>query len=87
MAKKKQTRDVPLPSSDGMFGGPKGATLKDRMKRDNAETSEARNFFRPMEDFEAKGSINKAATKARIDQRRKEIYKKVDAKMAAKKKK
>ena len=22
MAKKKQTRDVPLPSSDGMFGGP-----------------------------------------------------------------
>jgi hypothetical protein len=28
MAKKKMTRDVPLPSSDGMFGGIKGRSLK-----------------------------------------------------------
>jgi hypothetical protein len=28
MSKKKMTRDVPLPSSDGMFGGIKGRSLK-----------------------------------------------------------
>jgi hypothetical protein len=28
MAKKKMTRDIPLPSSDGMFGGIKGRSLK-----------------------------------------------------------
>ena len=88
MKKNKFTRDIPLPSSNGMFGidEPKGSTLKNRMKRDNAETSESRNYFRPIDDLDAKVAINKSAAKARIDQRRKDIYKKVDAKMATQKK-
>ena len=64
---------------------PTGRSLKNRMKQDNAETSESRNYFRSLDDFDAKKAINKSATKARIDQRRKEINKAVDEKMAKKK--
>ena len=126
MAKKKQTRDVPLPSSDGMFGGIKGRSLKaatpgiptatiktfrsmgdddinynskkvpaDRTGRAMGDfrnddyayeiSSSGGNFGRSRYKNDLK-AVSAAGTRNKIEQRRKEIYKKVDAKMAAKKK-
>ena len=126
MAKKKMTRDIPLPSSDGMFGGIKGRSLKaatpgvptatintfgsmgDDKINYNSKKVPADRTGRAMGDFrnddyayEISSSggnfgssrykndlkaVSAAGTRNKKEQRRKEIYKKVDAKMAAKKK-
>ena len=121
MAKKKMTRDVPLPSSDGMFGGIKGRSLKaatpgvptatirdmhgyfeskdrkvlaDQTGRaiepynssNRYEISSSGEEFGANRSYRDLRAVNAAAGKNRIAQCRQQIYKKVDAKMAAKKK-
>jgi hypothetical protein len=126
MSKKKMTRDVPLPSSDGMFGGIKGRSLKaatpgiptatiktfrnigDDKINYNSKKVPADRTGRAMGDFpnddyahEISSSggnfgrsrykndlkaVSAAGTRNKIAQRRQQIYKKVDANMAAKKK-
>ena len=126
MAKKKMTRDVPLPSSDGMFGGIKGRSLKaatpgiptatiktfrnidDYDINYNSKKVPADRTGRAMGDlpnddyaYEISASggvfgrsryrddlkaVSAAGARNKMAQRRQQIYKKVDANMAAKKK-
>ena len=50
------------------------------------EYSTSGKYYGESRDASARKTVTNAANKAKIEQRRKEIYKKVDAKMAAKKK-
>lgn len=128
--KKKMTRDIPLPSSDGLFGDLKGRSLKSAMQpksaviqttkmgddafltrkakatgmdgraienwgtdsnmgikgRDIGEYSTSGKYYGESRDVSVGKAINKAAAQNKIRQRRQQIYKKVDADMAAKKK-
>jgi hypothetical protein len=128
MKKNKFTRDVPLPSSDGLFPNIKGRSLKDATA---TPTSTIKNFAkisndgddivykdrkvptdrtgRAIGDFPLNGydyevspsgqtfgrsrykddlkAVSAAGAKNKKEQRRQQIYKKVDAKMAADKKK
>jgi hypothetical protein len=118
MKKNKFTRDVPLPSSDGLFPDIKGRSLKDATAMPKhfvtTKLDVTDNFYNgkftgskvkkegynvpigqtgPLspnqlqrENVVAQKAVSAAGAKNKKEQRRKEIYKKVDAKMATQKK-
>ena len=115
MKKNKFTRDIPLPSSDGLFPNIKGRALKDATAMPKhfvtTKLDVTDNFYNgkftgskikkegynvpigqtgplsPNQLIRDRVVVQKAGAKNKKEERRKDIYKKVDAKMAADKKK